>query len=143
MLCRWHFGDESSSLAYSVILIGADTQATNTGNMGIINRQNRKAKERYRKAWDQAVYAFKAHPSAVSRWESGKLRRLTWAASIARQFHRSLLALAGRHGCLSQMYHKGRGLSKRRLQAAKVIHHYGIKREGNNRSDAFIWNRAP
>lgn len=64
MLCRWHFGDESSSLAYSVLLIGADTQATNTGNMGIINRQNRKAKEQYRKAWEQAVYAFKAHPSA-------------------------------------------------------------------------------
>lgn len=64
MLCRWHFGDESPNLDYSVLLIGADTQATNTGNMGIINRQNRKAKERYRKAWEQAVYAFKAHPSA-------------------------------------------------------------------------------
>lgn len=54
---------------------------------------------------------------------------LTWADNMVRQFHRSSSAVEGRNGCLSQMYHNGRGLSKKRLKALTVIHNYGIKRE--------------
>ncbi len=34
----------------------------------------------------------------------------------------------GRNGCLSQMYHNGRGLSEKRLKSLTVIHNYGLKR---------------
>ena len=54
---------------------------------------------------------------------------LTWAENMSRQFHRSSSAVEGRNGCLSQMYHNGRGLSQKRLKALTVIHNYGIKRE--------------
>ncbi|MDQ6998471.1 MAG: DUF6399 domain-containing protein, partial [Mariprofundus sp.] len=33
----------------------------------------------------------------------------------------------GRNGCLSQMYHNGRGFTEKRLAALTVIHNYGIK----------------
>ncbi len=48
---------------------------------------------------------------------------------MARQFQRSSSAVEGRNGCLSQMYHNGRGLSEKRLRALTVIHNYGIRRE--------------
>ncbi len=34
----------------------------------------------------------------------------------------------GRNGCLSQMYHNGRGLSEKRLKSLTVIHNYDLKR---------------
>ncbi len=55
-------------------------------------------------------------------------RWLMWAENMARQFHRSSSAVEGRNGCLSQMYHNGRGLSQKRLKALTVIYNYGIKR---------------
>ena len=48
---------------------------------------------------------------------------------MARQFQRSSSAVEGRNGCLSQMYHNGRGLSGKRLKALTVIHNYDLKRE--------------
>ncbi|MFZ4622622.1 MAG: DUF6399 domain-containing protein [Rhodoferax sp.] len=35
---------------------------------------------------------------------------------------------SGRNGRLSQMYHNGRGLTKKRLAALTVVHNYGLKR---------------
>ena len=111
--------------------------------------QNSKARKQYRKAWEQAVSAFRAHPFTASLSESDIQRWLTWAESMVRQFHRSSSAVEGRNGCLSQMYHNGRGLSKRRLQSATVIHNYGSKREdgttaamrllGTEFPDLFSW----
>jgi hypothetical protein len=91
--------------------------------------QNRKARDRYRKAWQQAVQAFNAHPLTRTLAESEIQRWLTWAESMARQFHRSSSAVEGRNGCLAQMYPNGRGLSEQRLRALTVIHNYGLKRE--------------
>ena len=91
--------------------------------------QNRKAKDKYRKAWQQAVHAFNAHPVTATLSESEIQRWLTWAESMARQFHGSSSAVEGRNGCLAQMYHNGRGLSQQRLRALTVIHNYGLKRE--------------
>ncbi|MCP5101154.1 MAG: hypothetical protein GY943_36875 [Chloroflexi bacterium] len=47
---------------------------------------------------------------------------------MAQQFQRSSSAVEGRNGCLSQMYHNGRGLSEKRLKSLTVIHNYGLKR---------------
>jgi len=91
--------------------------------------KNHKARKKYRKAWEQASAAIKAHPFSNKLSISDMERWLTWAENMARQFHRSSSAVEGRNGCLSQMYHNGRGLSQKRLKALTVIHNYGIKRE--------------
>jgi hypothetical protein len=111
--------------------------------------QNRKAKAQYRKAWEQAVANFDSHPFTASLSDGEIQHWLALVDSMARQFHRSSSAVEGRNGCLSQMYHNGRGLSKRRLQSATVIHNYGIKREdgttaamrlfGTEFPDLFSW----
>ena len=91
--------------------------------------KNRHAKEKYRKAWEAASNAIKAHPFSATLSTSEMQHWLTLAENIARQFQRSSSAVEGRNGCLSQMYHNGRGLNKKRLKALTVIHNYGIKRE--------------
>lgn len=91
--------------------------------------KNPKAKKKYRKAWEQASIEIKVHPFSESLSISEMERWLTWAENMVRQFHRSSSAVEGRNGCLSQMYHNGRGLSEKRLKALTVIHNYGIKRE--------------
>lgn len=68
---------------------------------------------------------------------------------MVRQFHRSSSAVEGRNGCLSQMYHNGRGLTKNRLKALTVIHNYGLRRHdrttaaerlfGSSFPDLFDW----
>lgn len=87
-----------------------------------------KTKKKYRQAWEQASDTFKADPFSTTLPESEMEHWLTWADNTVRQFHRSSSAVEGRNGCLSQMYHNGRGLSQKRLKALTVIHNYGIKR---------------
>ncbi|MCK5831793.1 MAG: hypothetical protein KAH20_15980 [Methylococcales bacterium] len=91
--------------------------------------KNPKTKKKYCKAWEQASAKIKAHPFSRTLSVSDMGRWLTWAENMVRQFHRSSSAVEGRNGCLSQMYHNGRGLSPKRLKALTVIHNYGIKRE--------------
>ena len=108
-----------------------------------------KVKEKYRKAWEQATDLFKEHPLSATLSESEMQHWLTCADNMVRQFHRSSSAVEGRNGCLSQMYHNGRGLSEKRLKALTVIHNYEIKREngttaamrlfGTNFPDLFSW----
>jgi len=42
-------------------------------------------------------------------------------------YHSESSAVEGRNGCLSQLYHHGRGLTPARLKALTVIHNYGIR----------------
>lgn len=91
--------------------------------------KNPKAKQKYRKAWEEASATIQDDPFSRTLSISDMEGWLTWAENMARQFHRSSSPVEGRNGCLSQMYHNGRGLSKKRLKALTVIHNYGIKRE--------------
>ena len=81
----------------------------------------------YRAAWIKAQKAF---------WEDAYTHRLTdkqitewqqWCESKVKHFQRTSSAVEGRNGCLSQLYHKGRGLTPERLKALTVIHNYGIR----------------
>jgi len=111
--------------------------------------KNRKARESYRKAWEQASDNFNAHPLSATLPESEIQRWLLWAENMARQFQRSSSAVEGRNGCLSQMYHNGRGLTEKRLKALTVIHNYSIRREDGTTAamrlfdtefpDPFLW----
>jgi len=43
-------------------------------------------------------------------------------------FQRASSAFEGRNGCLSQIHHNARGLTKKRLKALTTIHNYYLKR---------------
>ncbi len=90
--------------------------------------QNPKQREKYHQAWQRAVQRFYHDTFTASLPENELERWLEWAEWMARQFHRSSSAVEGRNGYLSQMYHNGRGLTKKRLRALTVIHNYGLKR---------------
>jgi len=107
----------------------------------MLKTKNRKLKEKYRRAWECAVKTFKAHPLSKELSDSEIQRWLTWAESMARQFQRSSSAVEGRNGCLSQMYHNGRGLSKQRLGALTVIHNYWLKRADNTTAATRLFDR--
>ncbi len=82
----------------------------------------------YREAWERAVQAWEADPFWSGLSHSDQQRWLEWGEWMVRQFHRSSSAVEGRNGCLSQMYHNGRGLIQKRIKALTVIHNYGIRR---------------
>ena len=90
--------------------------------------KHRCAKEKYQQAWEQASEALKEHPFSAILSESEIAHWLAWATNMSQQFQRSSSAVEGRNGCLSQMYHNGRGLSEKRLKSLTVIHNYGLKR---------------
>lgn len=90
--------------------------------------QNQTHRQRNREAWQRAVQAWEEDPFWSGLTGSERERWLTWAEWMVRQFHRSSSAVEGRNGCLSQMYHNGRGLTPQRLKALTVIHNYGIRR---------------
>jgi hypothetical protein len=106
----------------------------------IRHTKNRKAKDKYRKAWESASATFKAHPLTATLPISEIQRWLLWAENMSRQFQRSSSAVEGRNGCLSQMFHNGRGLSRKRLKALTVIHNYDIKREDETTAAMRLFN---
>ena len=80
----------------------------------------------YKTAWIKAQKAFQADSythhlpdEEIAEWRQ-------WCESKVKHFQRTSSAVEGRNGCLSQMYHNGRGLTAERLQALTVIHNYGI-----------------
>lgn len=104
--------------------------------------KNPKAKKTYQKAWENASDTIKADPFSYTVEQSEMQRWLTWAENMVRQFHRSSSAVEGRNGCLSQMYHNGRGLSQKRLKALTVIHNYGIRRADGTTAATRLFDTA-
>jgi hypothetical protein len=90
--------------------------------------KNPKSRKKYYQAWEEASKNLKNHPltmqlpiNELEYWQN-------LAENMVRQFHRSSSAVEGRNGCLSQMYHNGRGFTEQRLKALTVVHNYYIKR---------------
>jgi hypothetical protein len=102
--------------------------------------KNRKAKEKYHKAWESSSAALKAHVLTATLPASEIQRWLQWAENMSRQFQRSSSAVEGRNGCLSQMYHNRRGFDSKRLKALTVIHNYDIKREDGTTAAMRLFN---
>ncbi|MDQ6998470.1 MAG: DUF6399 domain-containing protein [Mariprofundus sp.] len=89
--------------------------------------QNISSRGKYQKAWERASQTLKDDPLTATLTENDLqtwVERTHW---MVRHFHRSSSAVEGRNGCLSQMYHNGRGFTEKRLAALTVIHNYGIK----------------
>ncbi len=89
--------------------------------------QNRAHRIGYRDAWQRAVRHFEADRFRLDLSTSQLEHWVQWGEWMVRQFHRSSSAVEGRNGRLSQMYHNGRGLTKKRLAALTVVHNYGLK----------------
>jgi len=90
--------------------------------------QNSHHRKKYEKAWQHALGVYLRHTMTTSLSSEERQHWEAWAEWMSNQFHRSSSAVEGRNGCLSQMYHNGRGLTKKRLKALTVIHNFGIKR---------------
>jgi len=106
--------------------------------------QNAHHRKKYKQAWQRALAAYLAH--SITSMLSGDEREQweAWADWMSSQFHRSSSAVEGRNGCLSQMYHNGRGLTERRLKALTVIHNYAIKRtDGSTAAQRFFGTEFP
>jgi hypothetical protein len=103
---------------------------------------NQVHRKRYRQTWQKAVQAWEANPFHVALSDRELQRWLTWGEWMVRQFHRSSSAVEGRNGCLSQMYHNGRGWTERRLKALTVIHHYGLRRHDGTTAAARLFGTS-
>jgi len=89
--------------------------------------QNTVSRDKYQQAWEHASQALKGDPFTATLMEGELQSWVERADWMVRHFHRSSSAVEGRNGCLSQMYHNGRGFTEKRLRALTVIHNYGIK----------------
>lgn len=90
--------------------------------------KNSHDRPQYKAAWIKALAAFEADrftqsqtPEKVAYWQH-------WCEDKVSHFQRTSSAVEGRNGCLAQMYHNRRGLTKARLTALTVIHNYGTYR---------------
>jgi hypothetical protein len=101
-------------------------------------------RKKYKQAWQRALAAYLAHSMTSTLSSEERAQWETWADWMSSQFHRSSSAVEGRNGCLSQMYHNGRGLTKMRLKAQTVIHNYGIRRsDGTTAAQRFFGTEFP
>jgi len=91
--------------------------------------QNTAFREKYQQAWEASSFILRDHPLTDVLSDSKLQHWLAWSEWIVQHFHRSSSAVEGRNGCLSKMYHNGRGMSESRLKALTVIHNYGLKRQ--------------
>lgn len=106
--------------------------------------QNAQHRKKYEQARQSALTAYLAHSMTTSLSSEEREQWEAWADWMSSQFHRSSSAVEGRNGCLSQMYHNGRGLTKKRLKALTVIHNYGIKRaDGTTAAERFFGTEFP
>jgi len=106
--------------------------------------QNKETKKKYQTAWEQASHTLVNDPFTQKISHDEMQRWVKWSEWMVKQFHRSSSAVEGRNGCLSQLYHNGRGLTEKRLQALTVIHNYGLKRkDGTTAAMRFFDNDFP
>jgi hypothetical protein len=90
--------------------------------------QNPNLKMVYKQAWERVLAVWQANPITLNLSSAEIERWRAWAEWMAGKFQRASSAVEGRNGCLSQMYHNGRGLTKPRLKALSVIHNFDLKR---------------
>jgi hypothetical protein len=115
----------------------------------VTRTQSPRNKKKYHEAWENALNKLNTAPFTATLTDREKLDWLMRADMMVRQFHRSSSAVEGRNGCLSQLYHTGRGFTPARLKALTVIWNYGIKRDDGTTAaqrlfemdfeDPFIW----
>ena len=106
--------------------------------------QNPNLKMLYKQAWERALAMWQANPITLNLSSAEIERWRAWAEWMAGKFQRASSAVEGRNGCLSQMYHNGRGLTKPRLKALTVIHNFDLKRtDGTTAAERLFGTQFP
>jgi hypothetical protein len=90
--------------------------------------QHPELRKEYETAWKKALASFDAHPLTCTISDKDMEQWLSWGEWACNNFHRTSSAVEGRNGYLSQCYHNGRGMTKRRQKALTAIHNYDIRR---------------
>lgn len=98
-------------------------------------------KASYKKAWEEALNAWRAHhllhilsDEEMEHWKN-------WAIWMVEKFQRTSSAVEGRNGWLSQMYCNGRSLSTRRLKALTAIHNFDLPRADGTTSAERLFDK--
>jgi hypothetical protein len=106
--------------------------------------QNPILKTAYKQAWERALAVWKANAVTLNLSSTEIERWRAWGEWMAGKFQRASSAVEGRNGCLSQMYHNGRGLTKPRLKALTVIHNFDLKRtDGTTAAERLFGTQFP
>ncbi len=106
--------------------------------------KNPNLKKAYKKAWKQAMTAWQMHPLTQSFSSDEMKRWRVWAEWMSDKFQRTSSAVEGRNGCLSQMYHNGRGMTASRLKSLTVIHNFDLRRgDGTTAAERFFETQFP
>jgi len=98
-------------------------------------------KASYKKAWEKALNAWRAHhllhnlsDEEIEHWKA-------WAIWMVEKFQRTSSAVEGRNGWLSQMYCNGRSLKTLRLKAMTVIHNFDLRRASGTTSAERLFDK--
>ena len=101
--------------------------------------KNPDLKEAYFYAFEKAQYELEHHPLTSSLIHQKEL--LSWADWMVSNFQRTSSAVEGRNGCLSQIHHNGRSITKKRLKALTTIHNYYLKRSDGTTAAERLFGR--
>lgn len=106
--------------------------------------QNPKLKAAYRKAWKLALTAYHADALTQKLSTTEMTQWQAWAEWMTDKFQRTSSAVEGRNGCLSQMYHNGRGLTTQRLKSLTVSHNFDCRRsDGTTAAERLFGTQFP
>lgn len=106
--------------------------------------KNKNLRAVYRKAYEQAVAAYYADKTTQNIPSEDVKRWRAWAEWMADKFQRTSSAVEGRNGCLSQMYHNGRGMTIHRLKALTVSHNFDRRRsDGTTAAERLFGTQFP
>ena len=88
--------------------------------------------------------AWQMHPLTQSFSSDEMKRWRVWAEWMSDKFQRTSSAVEGRNGCLSQMYHNGRGMTASRLKSLTVIHNFDLRcGDGTTAAERFFETPFP
>jgi hypothetical protein len=94
-----------------------------------LQRTKKKAQRQLcQSAWEKALQTCQDDPLTQHLPDEQIRSWQLWCEDKVKHFQRTSSAVEGRNGCLSQLYHQGRGLTPARLKALTVIHNYGTRR---------------
>ncbi|MCP4348474.1 MAG: transposase family protein [Desulfobacterales bacterium] len=108
------------------------------------NTKNPTLRKEYKKAWENALFAFHTHALTGTFSGDELLFWQNWAQEMVGKFYRASSAVEGRNGFLSQIYHNKRGLSSKSLKALTVMHNYfTIRSDGSTAAQRLFGEKPP
>ena len=106
--------------------------------------QNADQKKQYEILLTNAQAHLATHPITLQLTSSDRENWTCWAQWMVTNFQRASSAVEGRNGCLSQLYHNGRGITSQRLSALTAIHNFDQQRsDGSTAAERLFDTKFP